>query len=213
MTAAWVNQTTPQSGGANTLVLNMPASIVAGNLLLAFLRNSAQSTAITPPAGWTAATGLNTSNNTTICYRWADGTESATYTFTAPAAQTWSEGICVQISGGVGSGQPFDVATTGRVTSVDVNAASLSTTTTVADTLLLYSDMKNNASRTLSSAPSGMTNRSASASLIHIFTASQAAAGATGAKQAVFTATSLHYNALVAIKSAPASSAAFLGIL
>lgn len=206
---AFVNASTPQTGGSQNMAVNMPAPIVAGNLLVVLLKQAQQSTACTAQAGWTAATGLNSSNHISVWWRWATGTEDPSYTFSAPALQAIQDGVCIQISGAMGAGQPFDIVTTGRDIAGSVNTVSLSMDTTKANTLLVYADAKNAASRTLSSPPSGMTDRTGPTTSFHVFTQAQAAVGSTGAKQAVMTVTSLHFDVLVAVS--PKAEGTFTG--
>lgn len=216
MAVAFVNASAYQSSGVNTLAVNMPASIVAGNLLLVFLRFSG-TTAPTAPAGWTMKAS-DTTHKVAVAYRIATGSEAASYTFTCGVGQIFSDAFSVQISGAVASGDPFDGAvqmgsSNGVLT---LTSAALSLTTTVANAYLFYVDMKNGATRTLSSAPTGMTNRGPASQpdRLHYFDMVQAAAGASGSKQATYTTTSLHYDLLMAILPADTpSNAGFLGLL
>lgn len=81
------NHTVPGSSITATNVVNAPASIVAGNLLVAIFTNSHNdgTETITPPSGWTAAgsTFHSTVGNGAIFWKIATGSEPATYTFTS----------------------------------------------------------------------------------------------------------------------------------
>lgn len=212
MTIVLVNASAPQTYSTQNVSVNMPSGLVVGNLLVVLLRHSTVSSATTGPAGWTALAGLNTSNNTALWYRRVDGTETASYTFSAASLNTISDAIALQYSGVIPSGSPFDQAATGRDTlGTNATSTALSLTTGVANALVVYADAKNANSRTLSSAPTSMTDRTGPTTTFHVFDMQQAVAGATGSKSAVMTAASVHYDVMFSLKPAP--SAAFLSLL
>lgn len=83
--------------------LNLPASIAAGDILLAVVR-APGSTTIAWPAGWTEweETFADASDDqTSIAWRVADGTEGATITITFGTSRILV-GLCYRITGGVG---------------------------------------------------------------------------------------------------------------
>lgn len=216
MTAApaFASISTPQTGAANTLAVNMPPSLVAGldRVIVVWLRHSSASLAITGPAGWNALAGVNSLNNTSIFWRRVDGSETASYTFTAAAVQTISDAVAVQYSGCIRTGVPVDVVNALRdIAGTNAVSVIINLTTTVANTRLAYCDMKNAASRTRTIDPTGMTLRTAAASATHIWDMAQAAIGATGNKQATYSAASLHYSSMLALKGPPDQSVAATG--
>jgi hypothetical protein len=200
---SFVNASAPQTNAGANITVNMPASLVVGDYVFVWLRHSAASGVTTHAAGvFTAVAGMNSLNGTALWYRKIDGSEAASYQFTAAAVQTITDAVAVQFSGVIGSGDPVDVKAGGTSVAL-TTSASLSVITTVADTLLVFSDAKNASSRTLSASPTGMTSRIGPTTTYHIFDLAQASVGASGSKQATMTATSNHFNSLIAIKSPP----------
>lgn len=69
------------------ITCNAPATITAGNLLIAVSIHTTSSATYTPPAGWTQVNRLSASNGVaTFFTKVATGSEPANYTFTASAA-------------------------------------------------------------------------------------------------------------------------------
>lgn len=85
---------------ATSHVVNLPATIAAGNLLLVVLDKGTPATTATfnALAGWTELVDENTASGITIWARQADGAEGATVTFTSSAAIRSAE-VSYQISG------------------------------------------------------------------------------------------------------------------
>lgn len=108
MAIAHVNngaESSTYSGTSTTLAL--PASIVAGNLLVGFITTRGSTGAITWPAGWTPAdsqTTAGSTGNTSVAYRLASGSESAPVLSHASSSTL---GVICQFSGadGVGNAQ------------------------------------------------------------------------------------------------------------
>ena len=91
--------TTDGTTATASAVINLPASIVAGNLLVALHRSSSAG-AHGWPAGWNVladSTGDASANNTSIAWRKADGAEGATVTVTQGSSKFAS--LVYQISG------------------------------------------------------------------------------------------------------------------
>ena len=124
--------TTATTGQNSTnLTINLPAGVVAGDVMLAVISKNAQTIgATTPPSGWTQvdARNLNTTsaNNKTqgsVFYRVADGSEGASFSFglgggMSASASNGASGAIVAFSGVDGTGGvhadgspggPFDV--------------------------------------------------------------------------------------------------------
>lgn len=109
---------TQSASSASTLVVTMPSGIVAGNLLVVIL-TLAGTTASgwTGPAGWTSLAGAQ---GHSIFYRIATGSETSTYTFTAPATAVLLASA-LRITGNHASAAP------------EIQVTSSSTGTTAAD--------------------------------------------------------------------------------
>lgn len=94
---AATNTATNVSGTSHTA--NLPASIVAGNLLVAVFGGSAAAT-LTWPAGWTQfLTGGATGATLNAAYRRANGTETSTITVTSGATSITSQIKTYRITG------------------------------------------------------------------------------------------------------------------
>jgi hypothetical protein len=76
----------------------LPGSIAAGDLLIAVAGKGSALATWNALTGWTELTDENVAAGLFIAYRWADGTEGATVTFTASAA-TRSAAIIYRITG------------------------------------------------------------------------------------------------------------------
>jgi hypothetical protein len=176
--------------------LNVPGSLTPGNLLVAFLSHSGT---ITTPAGWNEK--IEASNNCYLGWRYVTGSESPSYSFSAPA-NLIINGIVLEISGAVSSGDPFDQITTGtNVTNTTTPALSI--TTGVADTLMFFMSAHFH-SETLSTAPSGFTADQAATGFFHTFHKDQPTAGSSGSLTAVYGTTTNHYASLFSILPAGA---------
>lgn len=117
MAIAHVNtgaKSTTYSGTSTTLAL--PASIVAGNLLLGFITTRGSVGTITWPDGWTVVDSQETASstgNTSVAYRLADGSESDPVLSHASSSTL---GVICQFSGadGVGNAQKNTSASVGE---------------------------------------------------------------------------------------------------
>lgn len=196
------------TNGTNTINITMPGSLVVGDLLVVELAHGGSSMSDT--AGWTMK--WFNQNTTATFYRWVDGTEAGSYAFTTGTLSAVTLGTIRQIRGSLGSGDPFDIFTTGSNIAT-ANSPTLSMTTTVADTYLGFTDFKN-ASRTLTGNPTGFTLRGGTtAGQAHIFDKTQAVAGTTGSLTATFSGGgSTHSALLYAIKPATAQTISPSGI-
>src|SRR5262245_5366895 len=79
-------------------VVNLPAGIAAGDLLVVILNKGSAVASFTALAGWTEVVDEALANGMTVWARLADGTEGATVTFTSSAA-TRSAEVSFRISG------------------------------------------------------------------------------------------------------------------
>lgn len=196
------------TNATNTINITMPGSLVVGDLLAVELAHGG--TGMSATTGWTLK--WFNQNSTAMFYRWVDGTEAGSYAFATGTVSAITLATIRQIRGSLGSGDPFDVFTTGSNIAT-VNSPTLSMTTTVADTYLGFTDFKN-AARTLTGNPTGFTLRGGTTTnQSHIFDKTQAAAGATGSLTATFSGGgSSHSTLLYAIKPATAQTVSPSGI-
>lgn len=141
--------------------LNLPASIAAGDMLFAIVRCPA-STTITWPAGWTEHEQLSsdaTDDETSIAFRYADGTEGATITITLGTSRVLV-GLCYRITGAVGIA--ISAAATGSAS--QPNSPNLSEILTSARDVLWLSIGGCDDAETLTSGPASYSNATVQAS-------------------------------------------------
>ena len=110
------DRTSSEHGTAVTShTVNLPAGIVAGNLLIVQFA-CASNPVVTWPAGWTTAINdgadVSSTSRTEIHYRFADGTEGAAITITTDSART-SVHRSWRITGAHDSTPPEGAAATG----------------------------------------------------------------------------------------------------
>lgn len=194
--------TTAGNSNGTALTLTKPTGTASDDILIAFIawEDDVEPSA---PAGWTLKSSV--SESTTFSgYLWwkrAGGSEPADYTFTKGSPARWRTGLILAYSGGITSGDPFDVfSSNSEASGIDDQIECLTITTTVADTMIvaLAGDKDNNEGYT---PPSGMTERVDASTPVSAADVTQASAGATGEK--VFTGDSsnaAHVSFLLAIK-------------
>lgn len=95
-----VNESNTAAAGTSHVVA-LPGSIAAGDLLIVIIAK-ARTAAVTinALAGWTELLDENVLNGMFVAYRWADGTEGASVTFTSSAANRAAH-LSFRISGAV----------------------------------------------------------------------------------------------------------------
>jgi hypothetical protein len=199
--------TTPQNNGSNTLAVNMPGSVVSSDLLICVLSHGGSNVNMPGTNPW----HKKVENSNSICIAYLRGSEHiangspSTYTFGTGNVSAITNAYVIQLAGALQSGDPFDQLTTGATTAV-TSSAALSFTTTTADVYLHCADFKS-AARTLSTAPTGMTQRAGGAgnSIQHAFDSTQGATGASGTKTSTYTVGSSHSTVLFAVKPAVAN--------
>ena len=193
--------TTGAGDGSSTLTFNLPASIAAGDRLVAVMSvdiNSAVT--LTPTAGWAAQPGtpvsVGTDGQQCFCYvKAATGSEGATDAFTITGTNNSRFGTIVsRYSGCTGLDATSIENTASGAVGSPQNCVANSITTVTANSRLVYVlCMDNNVTQTVSfTAPSGMTLRSstaggANASNCAMCDGVQASAGASGTKTGVAT--------------------------
>lgn len=114
---------TTSDGFSGNLVIDKPAGVVSGNLLLIHI-SSGNLTGFTPPAGWTVLRENTTNVASHLYYRVADGLEGSTFTF-ARGGNGNTIATCIRVHGN-------RTATPIGASSIRANAAS---TTATGDTI------------------------------------------------------------------------------
>lgn len=195
------SQTAVQTGAAQTMAVNMPSSVAAGDLILVWLFHTGTIGAMPgSPDAFTSRTTTVTNQH----LAWLRGQDHidngspASYTFTTSVASAISNAIAFRISGILASGDPIDAHHSG-FNGPGTLSFSATVTTTVVDTLLINLDRKS-VSDTWASGPTGLTLDTAATGFFHTFSGSQAAIGSSGAKQSTYGGSTNHNSLLVAIK-------------
>lgn len=157
MAIAFVNAQTAQLNAANTtLACNTPSGIADGNLMVTILELNAAVT-VTPPGGWTHATGFAVTSGTNVLdayYRVASS---------EPASYTWSFGsakcniACLGYSGTPAS-SPVDVSNAASTTSPSASTPTITTTGSADWIISAFSDRDSAAGSTWTT-PAGTTPR------------------------------------------------------
>jgi hypothetical protein len=91
---AWQSAQTATVTGTS-LVITAPASIAAGDLLVAHITSTQEAATVTPPAGWVlqANVGQAGQYRTRVYYKIATGSEPGSYTFTNSSGNIWHGAI------------------------------------------------------------------------------------------------------------------------
>lgn len=201
----------PQAG--SSIELPLPLGTAENDVMIAAIGYQPNTLTITPPAGWTLVGGSSnagaTANSLAVFRRIAGPAEPASYLWTFSGGAQAAGGM--QVFSGADTTTPIDVSA-GQATASNLNHATPSITTTVANTMLV-------AAHTFASSatwipPAGMTeaydranlntNNAAGQSIEGSY-AAQAAIGATGAKTARASANADRGNTyLLALRPAPA---------
>lgn len=158
-------------------IINLPASISAGDLLLLFISNNSANTPITP-SGWTSL--LNTGNGVSAFYKYASGSEGATVSVGSGGIRSGAA-VCYRITGTDGSTAPALSATAITPASATFDPPSLTPSWGSDDTLWLAISAEVGGSHTVSAGPTGYTLQNnqvgtGSSSAIHAYARTNAAA-------------------------------------
>lgn len=186
MAVSIVNVTSNDSGGVSTasLTVTTPASIVAGDVLIAAIGHRGGSSTLTPPSGWSEIlnSGTNTapSIRTRVYSRVVTGSEAADYAWGISTNNAmW--GMIVALRG-VNTTDVMD-AGNGQTATLTMSATAPTITTDVAGDLLIYLGASTGSAAPTT--PTGMTSRATGASTslsYRVATETQTAAGATGTR-------------------------------
>lgn len=144
-----------QATGTQSAVVTAPASISAGDLLVAHCSSGTSNGTFTPPSGWTSIANTSSSGYPTdqAFYKIATGSEPGTYTFTFSSSVSVSARI-VHITGAQSSPIMAETAaTSGSFTSDTISGV----TTTYTNTMLIGISSSANGG-TVSSMSVGGTN-------------------------------------------------------
>lgn len=154
------NETAVSTAGTSHVV-NLPASIAAGDLLLLVLGKGSTAATINAHADWTELLDENAATGFYIAYRWATGSEGATTTLTS-SANTRSATIAYRISGAENPAtQPPEIGTTATGSSTTPDPPSVTPTGGAKDYLWLAALTRGGEEADddtwVSAAPSGFT--------------------------------------------------------
>jgi hypothetical protein len=152
--------TTGQASGSNTLIINKPTGVVAGDVMIVNIMKYDGTSAITTPSlsGWTLIAGSALSGSNLryggILYRVADGTEGASFTFTIGSGIDYAAGAITAFSGvDVSGATPFDVSpgtiSTPAGTATTLTVTSITTSTANA-AVIMFGMNSNSTPRTFS---------------------------------------------------------------
>jgi hypothetical protein len=172
---------------ANTLSRNatLPASIVAGNLIVAFIAAdlASSATTITMPAGWTdkATQQFGSVVRCSVFARVADGTEGATVTITTSASEACAWHF-YNISSWFGAAAGCEVGTPAAAGSTNPDPPSLTPSWGAADTLWL-AGAGNDGNVAVTAGPASYTN------FVNTRWANTAGCGVSSARRELNTAT------------------------
>jgi hypothetical protein len=196
----------------------VPASVAADDIIVvAIYRESTDTPTIT---GFTLKTTASpTSHRLHILWKRATGADAGNYTIGLSVDNVWTTAAALRISGCITSGDPWDTGTGAPSTNVNnsnsTTAPTVSLTTTVADTLLLYAGTSFAGGAW--TAASGMTERTDTSDDLTTDTLAQASAAGTGNKSATCAGSGAMASFLGALMSpstgtsAPAENAAGTG--
>lgn len=128
------NSGNPVFAATNTVTVSVPSGVVNGDLMVAEIWETTQSSAAPTCAGWTQAFTLaGTDHQIYIFYRRASS-EPANYAFASTNATQMVAWIH-HVTGAVASGNPFNVIGTGDTVGSGTSITASAVTTTIANTL------------------------------------------------------------------------------
>lgn len=188
--------TSSGGGSGTTCNIPVPAGVVTGSLVMAFIYVETTQL-VTPPSGagtWSEApdspvvvTGAH-AHDLRVFWKRATGADSGSYAFTIAAGLAWRMGVALRFSGVVGSGSPFDVTAAAiKTTTTDGSTPAVTDTTTGADRLWVWSASYFNGDATCTP-PSGFTERAdiSGGVALDVATKDQAAPASSGSLTGTF---------------------------
>jgi hypothetical protein len=198
--------------GSSSVIINKPAGVVAGDVMIVTLSSYGGSSNPTLLSGWTSISNVllfSSSRYAAVFYRVVDGTEGTSFTFTITGASN-SAGAIVAFSG-VDPVNPLDatiqpISTAGNTTAIP---ATTITTNTANAAVIMFGMCSNAQARTFSgwttTSPGGLTEiydyQGASYEFVGAAWAIKAIAGSTGAGSATLSATGSNVGGiLIALK-------------
>lgn len=210
---------TTATSSANTITINKPAGVVAGDLMIVSIASndnnslvgSNASSVLTGAAGWTLQSSITIGNNNhrgSVLYRVADGTEAGSFAFNVPnVSGTTDDSVGAIIAFlGVNITTPFD--TNGvflAATANTVTATSITTTTANAGVVMLAMGGRNDRSFTApwsTTSPGTLTELydTSNQASVGAAWAIKAAAGATGNGTVAFSANDRNSGILLSLR-------------
>jgi hypothetical protein len=176
---AWQSAAYTTGVSAASVAVNLPAGIVAGDLVAVFLYKENSAT-VTPPAGYTQeVVAAATNHSQYLFWHRATGAESGTVTFSWTGA-VWREAHAHRISGAAASGDPFSggTASTAVNNTAGTTTPAVSLTTTDPQTLLIWGGTSFTGGAW--TPPTGWSERADNSTDMGGATLTQSAAGASG---------------------------------
>lgn len=176
-----------ESASATSVVIPFPSGIVAGELLIAQVTESAATASTTNPGGWTLAKAQNgptSAPSTAVWYRVADGTETGSVTFATNATAGRVTGTMERWSG-VDTTTPMDAAAVSANSPVATTFQMPSITTVTANAVLVHAISLNASSSADIDTLAGTTKVTGSTGTGRrqgVFYETLAAAGASGTR-------------------------------
>lgn len=191
MAITYRSSSTATNAGATTLAITAPSGISDNDVMIAVICVNVETTAITAPSGWTLIRSLNTTftARSSVYYKRASG-ESGSYTWTFDSSQRSTGAISVFV-GVKNYSSPINVESGQMTTGGTGNAVSPTVTTTVPNTMLVWSGADDSSLSATWTPPSGMTesadsNSAQSCGMAYVI---QSLPEATGTKTGVCTNT------------------------
>ncbi len=212
---SFVSATTANpNANASTITVNVPASIQAGDLLVATLVTADNSLTFTQPAGWALVSGATNPASTTaiggmtqmVAYKFATAAEPASYTWTISSSTKSTAAIVAYRE--VDRSSPFNgfAVTIAAAASATVSAPSV--TTSVPNSVVLRLLGIDSGGGGTISAPTGTTSR-ATISLqanpgttVQVADATQATAGASGIASGTASTSAINVGYTLALRPA-----------
>lgn len=148
-----------EGASVTSAVIPYPAGIVAGELLLVTVAESAATATNVNPGGWTlgwAQNGPTSTPSTTVWYKIATGSESGSVTFTTNATAGRVTGIMTRWSG-VDNTTPMDQLAFGSNSGIATSFTMAAMTTVTANAFNIYAVSLNAATAADIDTPTGMT--------------------------------------------------------
>jgi hypothetical protein len=190
MTLSFIDSTSGISASVPNIVINKPAGVAVGDLLVAFISGATNTQDLSIPAGWTekfeVIGGATVSAATWCHFRIADGTEGASFTWTGSGnIKKVGAILCYR---GIDPANPINLFGSNQIDGLALHNAPSLTMTVAGQYLVTWHAVRTDGGWTVHP-PVGMTERedvvAAGSGAIQAVASDElrAAAGATGVRQ------------------------------